>query len=143
MRSLLVLALLASIAQADDGEVLTPVPHRDPPVMVPPPAAARGQAIATTVVAGGFVVAAGFSYMWSQHVFSRLDTIPQLVEYADQRQAVIDDADRWHTAAYWLAAGSLVSLGIAGYMWTRTEPRFVPSVATSSHGGTVGLAGRF
>jgi hypothetical protein len=144
MRYLLVLALLASTAHADDGEVLTPVEHREPPVLVQPPAGAKTHAVIATVVAGGFIVAAGFSYMWAQHEASKLDEISlQTIKANDESRAAVSAADRWHTASYWLAAGSLVSVGIAGYLWTRSQPRFVPAVEATAHGGTVGLAGSF
>jgi len=148
MRSLLVVALLTSIAHADtpDDVVLAPITDGGkPPVMVQPPEGAKKPAIVATVVAGGLVAAAGFSYIWSQHVMAPLDKLAthDTIQANDETRRVTSEGDRWHTYSYWLAAGSLVSIGIAGYLWTRTEPRFVPQVAASSHGGTVGLAGSF
>jgi hypothetical protein len=148
MRSLLIVALLASVAHANpaDDVVLTPITDGGkPPVMVPAPEGAKKPAIVASVVAGGFVAAAGFSYIWAQHIMAPLDdlSIHSTTHADDQTRRITSDADRWHTYSYWLAAGSVVSIGIAGYLWTRTQPRFVPQVAASSHGGTVGLAGSF
>jgi hypothetical protein len=147
MRSLLVLALLAaiapSIAHADDGDTVL-LPHRPAPVMVPAPEGAKKPAIVATVVAGGFILAAGFSYMWAQHEAAPLEQLALETPMAnDQTRALASAEDRWHTYSYWLAAGSLVSVSIAGYLWTRTQPRFVPAVEASPHGGSVGFAGHF
>jgi hypothetical protein len=148
MRSLLIVALLASAAHADnpDDVVLTPITDGGTrPVMVQPPEGAKKPAIVATVVAGGFVAAAGFSYIWAQHVMAPLDELAthDTIQANDETRRLTSEGDRWHTYSYWLAAGSVVSIGIAGYLWTRTEPRFVPQVAASSHGGTVGVAGSF
>jgi hypothetical protein len=147
MRSLLVLALLAStapsLAHADDGDTVL-LPHRAPPVQVPAPAGAKQQAIVASVVAGGFIFAAGFSYMWAQHEAAPLEQLALETTTAnDQTRAAASAADRWHTYSYWLAAGSLVSVSIAGYLWTRTQPRWVPAVEASPHGGSVGFATKF
>ena len=147
MRSLLVLALLASIApsvaRADDGDTVL-LPHRAPPVMVPAPEGAKTQAVVATIAAGGLIFAAGFSYMWAQHEAAPLEQLALTTPMAnDQTRAAASAADRWHTYSYWLAAGSLVSVSIAGYLWTRTEPRFVPQVAASANGAAVGFATKF
>jgi len=147
MRSVLVLAVLASIApsvaHADDGDTVL-LPHRLPPVQVPAPAGAKQQAIIATVVAGGLVFAAGFSYMWAQHEAAPLEQLALETPMGnDETNRLVREADRWHTYSYWLAAGSLVSVSIAGYLWTRTQPRFVPAVEASPHGGSVGFAAKF
>jgi hypothetical protein len=149
MRSLLIVALLVSVAHADgkeDGVVLAPITDGGKrPVMVQPPEGAKKPAIVASVVAGGLVAAAGFSYIWSQHVLAPLDKLAthDTIQANDETRRVTSEGDRWHTYSYWLGAGSIVSIAIAGYLWTRTEPRFVPQVAASPHGGTVGFAGSF
>jgi hypothetical protein len=148
MRLLLIVALLGSVAHADNPDVVVLTPVTDGskrPVMVQPPEGAKKPAIVATVAAGGFVAAAGFSYIWAQHVMAPLDELAthDTIQANDETRRITSEGDRWHTYSYWLAAGSVISIGIAGYLWTRTEPRFVPQVAASSHGGTVGLAGSF
>jgi hypothetical protein len=147
MRSVMVLLLLTSLAHADGNDpVLAPIADGGkPPIAVAPPEGARKQAIFATVVAGGFVAATGFTYMWAQHVLSPLDKIAihDTIQANEESRRITSEGARWHEASYWLGAASLISIGVAGYMWTRTERRFVPQVAASQHGGTVGFAGSF
>jgi hypothetical protein len=82
--------------------------------------------------------------MWAQHVAAPLDHLALETAMAnDTTRYYASQEDKWHTYSYWLAAGSLVSVSIAGYLWTRTQPRWVPAVEANPHGGSVGFASRF
>jgi hypothetical protein len=55
-----------------------------------------------------------------------------------------EDADRWHTIGLCAVGATIISGGITGYLWTRTEkPRTRFTVTANSHGGTAWLGGSF
>jgi len=97
--------------------------------------------VATGVTAALLVtsVVSFFEYTWS--LKERRDKFGAQRE--DWYQAA-ESADRWHTIGLFAAGATIVSGGVTGYLWTRTEkPRTRFTVTANSHGGSAWLGGSF
>jgi hypothetical protein len=133
---------------ATAAQPANPVVAGTPAVTAPakPRRHSRVPEIATTIVAGGVVIATVVSYWkWDQAQALRRSAQWDPSITVEEHNGHIEDAERWKKRTWILAGGTFVSAAVTAFMWMRNQDPSSFSVQPTGDGdgAAVSYSGRF